>query len=117
MANYSEAVFKGKIYCDGVHSNLEVKIPDFIFEDHYKHGEKISIEDIEEYIKQNMHLEGIPHARDKKSWKETPLEERQVKLLARLEEAFLCIFKLNDIVKNNRKRIRKLEAIIDEKNK
>jgi hypothetical protein len=70
-------------------------VPDYVFEKDYK---ILSIKDAEAFINNNKHLPNV----DPAPWKSLDLAKTNMKLLEKIEEAYIYIFELN-------KRLTKLE--------
>ncbi len=96
---------KGKIHTEEVLIDLNIPVPDYVFDDEYPLQE---IEDVEEYVNKNKHLPEIPSAGE---IEKTGLGvgEMNMKLLKKIEELTLYLIKLNKENKELKKRIEKLE--------
>lgn len=68
-------------------------VPDYVFEDNY---DLKSINEVKEYIIQNKHLERIPNQNDKEGWSKLTMQDRDMKLLEKIEELTLYIIELKE---------------------
>lgn len=84
----------GDVYVKGV------RIADYVFEDNYKLK---SLEDVELYIKENRHLEGISAI----EWKNMGISESNTKLLEKVEELTLYSIGLNKRIEYLEKQLQK----------
>jgi len=78
---------------------------DYVFEDSYK---LISLNDVEQYIKENKHLPNIPSAKEIEE-KGISIGEIQKKQMEKIEELTLYIIEQNHLIKELESRIDKLE--------
>ncbi|HCB22450.1 hypothetical protein A3B42_03165 [Candidatus Daviesbacteria bacterium RIFCSPLOWO2_01_FULL_38_10] len=69
-----------------------LEAPDYVFESGYNLK---SLEQVEQFILENKHLEGLPDASDIQGWANLSLQEREMKLLEKIEELTLYIIDLN----------------------
>ena len=76
---------KGKIYSD--FSDV-YQVPDYVFEPDYPLK---PLNEVEQYIKTYKHLPNIPSAEDKNGWHQLSLEDRDMKLLEKVEELTLYV--------------------------
>lgn len=83
---------EGKIGARGVKVTLQNPWPDYVFESTYQLR---SIRSLEEYIRENNHLPGIPSAMEVKKNEGIELGEMNIKLLEKIEELALYIIQLN----------------------
>jgi hypothetical protein len=88
-ANGLAGVFSGKIVCKEVEVTL-TGFPDFVFEESY---ELMSLEEVEQHIKQNKHLPDIPSEKEVLE-NGLGLGEMQAKLLQKIEELTLYMIEL-----------------------
>lgn len=79
---------------------------DFVFEDQYRLA---LLSEVEEFIKANYHLPGIPSETEAKA-NGIDLQEMQAKLLQKIEELTLYVIELKRENENQQKRIEKLET-------
>ena len=89
---------KGKIHAEEVKIDLSVPAPDYVFKEGYK---LMSLEDIQQFIKEHGHLPNIPSAKDMEE-NGVELGVMNMKLLEKIEE--LTLFILNqqrEIEKNS----------------
>ncbi|MCY7410208.1 MAG: SprB repeat-containing protein [Chitinophagales bacterium] len=88
--DYKLAV-KGKIICEEIKVKLYINWPDYIFDKSYK---PISLFELENFIKVNKHLPGIPSAQEVSNNDGINLGELQTEMLKKLEELTLYIIEL-----------------------
>jgi hypothetical protein len=81
---------KGKIHAEEIIVDLNVPHPDYVFEEDY---ELKSIRELEQYVKTNKHLPGIPTSEEVKE-NGLSLGEMQTKLLEKIEGYALYIIEL-----------------------
>lgn len=84
----------GDVYVKGV------RIADYVFEDNYNLK---SLGDVESYIKENRHLEGISAS----EWKNMGISESNTKLLEKVEELTLYSIELNKRIEYLEKQLQK----------
>lgn len=82
----------GKIICEEVRVQLNASWPDYVFEPDYA---RPNLNDLEQIVKNNKHLPGIPSAAQVKSDAGISVGDFQRKLLEKLEELYLYVFELN----------------------
>ena len=97
-------IIGGSIYDDGV----MLSVPDYVFSEEY---ELKSLEEVSEYIQKNSHLEGFPTMYDKAGWANVSLQDRDMKLLEKVEELFLHTISQSNKLKEQQKT---LEYLISE---
>ncbi|MEM9544494.1 MAG: hypothetical protein AAGA77_00905 [Bacteroidota bacterium] len=97
--DYKLAV-EGKVIAEEIRVELQANWPDYVFEDSYP---LIPLEQLDEVIKDQQHLPGIPSASEIGD-NGQHLGEIQIKLLEKIEELTLYIIELN-------KRIKELESL------
>lgn len=61
-------------------------VPDYVFASGYHLS---SLREVDEYIKNNSHLIGIPSMHDVQGWADLSLQDRDMKFLEKIEELFL----------------------------
>lgn len=81
----------GKIISEEVVVKLQANWPDYVFESDYK---PLTLEEIEQYIKVNKHLPGVPSAKEVEE-KGISVGEMNAILLKKIEELTLEIIELN----------------------
>tara|TARA_R110000796_G_scaffold250650_2_gene380104 strand:+ start:1785 stop:2744 length:960 start_codon:yes stop_codon:yes gene_type:complete len=88
----SKLTVKGKIHAEEVKVDLSVPAPDYVFKEDYKLK---TLEETQQYIKENGHLPNIPSAQD---FEENGIDlgEMNMKLLEKIEELTLYIIQLKD---------------------
>lgn len=113
-SNYSLFVEKG-IRTEEVRVDLKGSWPDYVFTSDYN---RLSIEELEEYLTINQHLPNIPAATEIEE-DGIDLGEMDAKLLEKIEEQALYIIELNTKLKAQqaeneemKKRLEKLEAML-----
>ena len=95
---------KGKIHAEEVIVDLNVPGPDYVFEDDYPLP---PLSEVEQHIKQNKHLPGIPTAQEVAE-NGMSLGEMQTKLLEKIEELTLYVIELkkeNEVLENKVARL------------
>jgi hypothetical protein len=97
----------GKVICEELKVQLSGSWPDYVFEDGYR---ILNIEQLQYTVKQQKHLPGIPAALSMKNQQGYELGDMQKRLLEKLEEAYLYIFKLNEKNNNLEKRLDAIES-------
>ena len=65
-----------------------LNVPDYVFQDAYKLK---SLGAVEDYIDEHHHLEGFPSMYDVKAWAAMSLQQREMKLLEKVEELTLYL--------------------------
>jgi hypothetical protein len=68
-------------------------VPDYVFDNEYSLK---SMEDLSEYIEKNKHLPNVPDMEDIKGWASLSLQDRDMKLLEKIEENILYILQLKE---------------------
>ena len=91
-------VVGGGIFVDGTALN----VPDYVFDPGY---EMFDLNQVERFIAENKHLHGIPSMHDKVGWSNLSLENRDMKLLEKVEELFLHVIALTKQLEQLRKDI------------
>ena len=91
----------GSIYVDAT----ELNVPDYVFDDAYNLKGLLQVE---QFINEFRHLQGFPSMRDKEAWTELSLENRDMKLLEKVEELFLHLIDLSKQIKNQQRQIDQL---------
>ncbi|MBI4028249.1 MAG: hypothetical protein HY360_24905 [Verrucomicrobia bacterium] len=81
-------------------------VPDHVFENGYKLR---PLEEVERFIKQSQHLEGIPKKNDDKGWSKLSLQDRDMKLLEKIEELTLYVIQQDKKIKELEKELKKPE--------
>lgn len=96
---------KGDIIAEKVQVALYSTWPDYVFDSNYS---RMSIEELDNFIKQNSHLPGLPSAEtiEKNGY---DLSEMDAKLLEKIEELTLYVI---DLKKENEKLNNELESLI-----
>ena len=93
-------VIGGGFFDDGV----GLSAPDYVFEKDYQF---FSLEKLKEYISLNKHLPNIPSMDDITGWANLTLQQRDMRLLEKVEENVLYLFSLNE-------KINELSQIIEQ---
>lgn len=73
----------------------QLSVPDYVFEPDYA---LMSLEDLEAYIQTNKHLPNIPDVSDTDGWSALSLQDRDMKLLEKVEELVLYVLDNNNTV-------------------
>ena len=81
-----------------------LNVPDYVFDAEY---ELDPVEEVESFITENKHLKGFPRRGDRTGWAGMSMQDRDMKLLEKVEELTLHIIAQN-------KRIDQLEKKLDE---
>jgi hypothetical protein len=109
----SKLTVAGNIHAQEVKVTVNAGVPDYVFAKDYKLK---SLQEVEEYIKQNSHLPEIPSAKEIEK-NGLMLAEMNLNLLKKIEELTLHaiqqqknITKLTEIVKRQNKRLNSLES-------
>jgi hypothetical protein len=71
-------------------------VPDYVFKEDYSLK---SIAEVKKFVQKNKHLEGVPDMSDKKGWAALSLQDRDMKLLEKIEELTLYVIRLEEKVK------------------
>ena len=103
-AGYSVSV-DGKIMCEELRVELSSSWPDYVFDDDY---DKMSLNDVDEYIQVNKHLPGIPSAKVMEDLGGIDMGDMLVKLVEKVEELTLYTIE-------QQKVIEELQSIIQSK--
>tara|TARA_R110000796_G_scaffold250650_2_gene380102 strand:+ start:159 stop:995 length:837 start_codon:yes stop_codon:yes gene_type:complete len=100
---------KGAIHAEEVKVDLSVPAPDYVFKEDYKLK---TLEETQQYIKENGHLPNIPSAQD---FEENGIElgEMNMKLLEKIEELTLYILEQNQKIDKQQKRLEEVEAFLN----
>ena len=101
---YSVSV-DGKIMCEELRVELSSSWPDYVFEDDY---DKMSLNDVDEFIQANKHLPGIPSAKVMEDLGGIDMGDMLVKLVEKVEELTLYTIE-------QQKVIEELQSIIQSK--
>lgn len=101
---------RGKIMCEEVRVQLNAAWPDYVFEPDYK---RPNLMDLEQIVKQNKHLPGIPSATAMENEKGVSVGGFQIKLLEKIEELYLYVFELNQENKKLKDELRTLSERIN----
>jgi len=72
-------------------------VPDYVFEENYK---LMNLDDLSQYIAINKHLPNIPDQNDQAGWAALSLQDRDMKLLEKIEENVLYQLDLKSKVDN-----------------
>lgn len=92
----------GSIIDDGTTMN----VPDYVFESGYKIK---GINELSAFVEANKHLPGLPDASSKTEWSKISLQERDMKLLEKIEELTLYIIKQQREIEALRAEMRKVK--------
>ena len=98
---------KGNIHAEEVKIDLNVPAPDYVFKDSYQLR---SLEELENFIKDNSHLPEIPSAKD---FKQNGImqAEMDINLLKKIEELTLYTIQQEKKIKAQAKKIENLESL------
>lgn len=99
---------KGKIHTEEVIVDLNIPVPDYVFEDDYPLKD---IEEVENYIIKYKHLPEIPSAKEIEK-EGLSMAEMNMKLLQKVEELTLYTIDLNKKLKDQGKDLDELQAIV-----
>jgi len=116
----SKLTVKGKIHSEEVKVDLSVPGPDYVFDKDY---ELNTLEQLQNYIKENKHLPNIPSAKEMEA-NGIELGIMNMKLLEKIEELTLYTIQQEQQIKTQQKtnqsledRLQRLEKILINKNK
>ncbi|MBU1089136.1 hypothetical protein KKA02_04655, partial [Patescibacteria group bacterium] len=70
-----------------------LSVPDYVFEDNY---EIKDFSHLQEFISMNKHLPNLPSMNDISAWEKIDLQQRDMKILEKVEENVLYILQLNN---------------------
>lgn len=99
---------KGKIHAEEVRIDLSVPAPDYVFSNDYKLK---SLQEVEDYIKQNSHLPEIPSAKEIEK-NGLMLAEMNMNLLKKIEELTLYSIDQNKKIESQAKEIESLKDLV-----
>jgi len=85
-------------------------VPDYVFEPNYSLK---SLPEVENYVKENKHLEGFPDMTDKAAWAKMSLQDRDMKLLEKIEELTLYTIEQDKKIKELENRQSWLERFVN----
>ncbi len=74
-------------------------VPDYVFESDYN---LMNLTDLGSYIELNKHLPGVPDMNDTKGWAALSLQDRDMKLLEKIEENIIYTLELNSKLADTR---------------
>jgi len=94
----------GKLYATEIEVNLTIPLGDFVFDDDYTLR---PLSDVEQFIKANKHLPGIPSEQTVKE-EGLNLGEMDALLLQKIEELTLYIIEMNKKIEEQEKKINEL---------
>ncbi len=97
-------VTSGSFIDDGTYLN----VPDYVFDADYVLK---PLNQVKAYIQKHKHLEGIPDMNDREGWAALSMQDRDMKLLEKIEELTLYVIQLkeeNDTLKRRMKAIEKV---------
>ena len=97
---------EGQIYTKSLKTEAFIPFPDYVFEEGYKIS---SLEEVDEYIKTNGHLKGIPKASEVHE-NGIDIGIISTKLVEKVEELTLYLIQLNKENKELKKRLKILES-------
>ena len=97
---------EGKIGARGIKVTTEAQFPDYVFEPTYQLR---PLSHLEQYIKQNKHLPGIPSAEEVKKDGGIELGDMNVKLLEKVEELTLYVIELKKENEQMKKEIKEMK--------
>ncbi|WP_062057204.1 tail fiber protein [Aquimarina longa] len=103
----SKLTVKGKIHAEEVKIDLSIPAPDYVFRKDYNLK---SIEEVEDFIKKNSHLPGIPSAKEFKQ-NGVMLAEMDMNLLKKIEELVLYTIAQEKKIKSLEKQNSKIEKL------
>lgn len=105
----SKLAVNGNIHAKEVRVDLK-SWPDYVFEDHYKLP---TLKEVQEFIEQEGHLQGIPSAREVKE-EGLRLGEMNSKLLQKIEELTLYTIKQEEKLRHHEIREKELQEQLNE---
>lgn len=103
-----ELTVKGRIHAEEVKIDLDVPAPDYVFKENYKLR---SIEELENFIKQNSHLPEIPSAKEFKQ-NGVMQAEMDMNLLKKIEELTLYTIQQEKQLDKQSKEIEDLKILV-----
>ena len=109
----SRLTVKGNIHAEEVKVDLSVPGPDYVFKEGYALR---SLEEVQNHIQQHRHLPNIPSAKELEA-NGIQLGEMNMKLLEKIEEWTLYILQQEQRIRNQEKRMRRLEQQVEDNNK
>lgn len=83
-----------------------LNVPDYVFEDDYQ---LTPLNKVKEFIQKFKHMKGFPDQNDKKGWAQLSMQDRDMKLLEKIEELTLYVIELKEENDALRLRVKKLE--------
>jgi len=108
VAQGAKLAVKGKIIASEIAVTDISNIPDYVFKSYYK---LMSLNHIEEFIKQNQHLPDVPSEKEFKE-KGMNMVEMNTLLLKKIEEMTLYIIDINKQLQAQDKKIKKLKKLM-----
>lgn len=94
----SISVHGGSFIDDGTTLN----VPDYVFELDYQLD---SLDEFQKYVNENKHLKGLPGLEEVKEWAKLTLQDRDMKLLEKIEEQALYIIDLHERLKKTEQQL------------
>ncbi len=89
----------GSFWDDG----MILSVPDYVFQEKYNLR---SLKEVEQFINTNHHLEGFPSMYDIKGWSALSLQDREMKLLEKVEELTLYILEHERTIENLKSQLK-----------
>ncbi len=108
LPNEHRLAVAGSIISEEVIVKLQADWPDYVFDDDYKLSD---LDDLENFILKNHHLEGIPSASEINK-NGINIADIQIKLLQKIEELTLYIIKQDKNIKNLTSKLEELTKIV-----
>ncbi|MCG2702052.1 hypothetical protein L6273_02795, partial [Candidatus Parcubacteria bacterium] len=84
-----------------------LSVPDYVFEDNY---EIKDFSHLQEYISMNKHLPNLPSMNDISAWEKIDLQQRDMKILEKVEENVLYILQLNNRLVANENLLKEISV-------
>ncbi|WP_271768875.1 tail fiber protein [Aquimarina algiphila] len=113
----SKLTVKGKIHAEEVKVDLSVLAPDYVFTKDY---ELLTIEEVQQHIKENGHLPNVPSAAEMET-NGVELGVMNMKLLEKIEELTLYTIDQKQELKKQQEKLKSLEEkltlLLENKNK
>lgn len=97
-------VTSGSFIDDGTTLN----VPDYVFDTKYILK---PIAQVKAYIQKHKHLEGLPDTNDRKGWSDLSMQDRDMKLLEKIEELTLYVIQLKEENDTLKQRVKVLENV------
>lgn len=85
-----------------------LSVPDYVFDTKYILK---PIAQVKAYIQKHKHLEGLPDTNDRKGWSDLSMQDRDMKLLEKIEELTLYVIQLKEENDALKQRVKVLENV------